>query len=246
MGGDARPSRTACEKCGTPVAPGAVECARCGVVFAKLRARRQPDAARLPPIEGRLPAPRDRAAHLLAGPTRAARIVGLLVLTWWTWQFARLGVDEAAAGSILHLPDLVFHEAGHVLFGFFGRFLTVLGGSLFQVVFPLVFAVAFLRQRNPYAAAVCTWWAGQNLVDVAPYIADARALQLILLGGHTGAEVEGHDWEYTLTTLGWTHLDTTIGLWTERAGVAVMIASIMWGVVSLRSKAGYAARRSRD
>lgn len=36
---------------------------------------------------------------------------------------------------------------------------------------------------------------GQSLTDVAPYINDARALQLVLLGGRTGAEVEGHDWE---------------------------------------------------
>src|SRR6185295_16754416 len=98
---------------------------------------------------------------------------------------------------------------------------------------PLVFAVAFLRQNNPFAAAVCTWWAGQNLVDVAPYIADARALQLVLLGGRTGAEVEGHDWEYILTTLGWTHLDVTIGLWTHRGGIVVMIASIVWALTAI-------------
>ena len=133
-------------------------------------------------------------------------------------------------GAVLHLPNLVFHEAGHVLFGFFGRFLTVLGGSLFQVVFPLVFAVAFLRQSNPFAAAVCTWWTGQNLLDVAPYIADARALQLVLLGGRTGAEVEGHDWEYILGQLGWSHLDVTIGRWTHRLGVLIMCTSIVWAV----------------
>jgi hypothetical protein len=36
--------------------------------------------------------------------------------------------------------------------------------------------------------------AGQSLMDLAPYVADARALRLPLLGGRTGAEVEGHDW----------------------------------------------------
>jgi ribosomal protein L40E len=225
---------TACEKCGAAVAPDAAECPRCGVVFAKLRARQEAEAASLPPIARPVATSRDPAGDILAGPARFARITGLVVLTWWTWWFARLGVNEAVGGSVLHMPNLVFHEAGHVLFGFFGRFMTVLGGSLFQVVFPLVFAIAFLRQKNPFAAAVCTWWAGQNLVDVAPYIADARALQLVLLGGRTGAEVEGHDWEYILTTLGWTHLDVTIGLWTQRIGLAVMIASIAWGAISVR------------
>jgi ribosomal protein L40E len=227
------PAMTTCVKCGAAVEAGATECPRCGVVFARLRPRRAADIVS-PPAPEPATAARDRAADVLAGPARIARTAGLLLLLWWTWQFARLGVDESTADSLLHLPDLVFHEAGHVLFGFFGRFLAVLGGSLFQVVFPLVFAVAFLRQKNPFAAAVCTWWAGQNLVDVAPYIADARALQLVLLGGHTGAEVEGHDWEYILTTLGWAHLDTTIGLWTERAGIFVMAGSIAWGAASLR------------
>ena len=114
--------------------------------------------------------------------------------------------------SVLHLPNLIFHEAGHVLFSPFGRFMTVLGGSLFQVLVPVVCAIAFLRQKDAFAAAVCTWWAGQNLLDLAPYIADARALQLVLLGGHTGAEVEGHDWEYLLTALGWMQHDRTLGL----------------------------------
>ena len=237
---------TACVKCGAPIEPEAAECPRCGVVFAKLRARREAEAAAPAPMERHDRTPRDPAGDALAGVTRIGRIAALAGLAFWTWRFARLGLTEAAMGSVLHLPDLVFHEAGHVLFGFFGRFLTVLGGSLFQVVFPLVFAVAFLRQKNPFAAAVCTWWAGQNLVDVAPYIADARALQLTLIGGRTGAEVEGHDWEYILTTLGWTHLDVTIGLWTHRLGLGVMFASLVRGVVSVRKRAEPLPSRRRS
>ena len=89
-----------------------------------------------------------------------------------------------------------------MLFGFFGRFMTVLGGSLFQFLVPLILAVAFLRQKTPFGAIVRLWWAGENLLDVAPYIADARALELVLLGGKTGAEVEGHDWEFLLPSSG--------------------------------------------
>ena len=128
--------------------------------------------------------------------------------------------------SFLHLPDLVFHEAGHILFAPFGQFMTVLGGSLTQVLIPVIAAVAFVRQEEAFSASVCAWWAGQNLVDLAPYIADARALQLVLLGGHTGAEVEGHDWEFTLNQLGIAHLDRTIGMFSYAVGVFVMVGSL--------------------
>jgi hypothetical protein len=216
-----------CPKCDSSVDPAATECARCGVVFAKLEQRALIERPLPSSIEKPQTAPRDPAAEAISGLVRIGRIATLLGLSVWTWQFARRGIG--GSDSVLHLPNLVFHEAGHVLFGLFGRFMTVLGGSLFQIVFPLVFAVAFLRQKNPFAASVCTWWAGQNFLDVAPYIADARALQLVLLGGRTGAEVEGHDWEYILTQLGWTHLDVKIGLGASRVGLMIMCASILWG-----------------
>ena len=158
---------------------------------------------------------------------RAAALVGLAA---WTWSFAREPMDAATA-SILHLPDLVFHEAGHILFGFFGRFIMVLGGSLFQFALPIALAVVFLRQKDQFGGAVCAWWAGQSLLDVAPYIADARALHMVLLGGQTGAEVEGHDWEYLLTRLGWLRFDVTLGLWARRLGLLMMLASIVWAAV---------------
>lgn len=172
------------------------------------------------------PDPLERAARL----GRALLILGLAA---WTWQFARRPMGAGVMDSVLHLPDLVFHEAGHVLFSPFGRFMTVLGGSLFQMMVPLALAGAFLRQRDAFGAAVCTWWAGENLLDLAPYIADSRALQLVLLGGHTGAEVEGHDWEYLLTSLGWLQHDRTLGLAAHRVGLIVMAAALGWGALYL-------------
>ena len=153
-----------------------------------------------------------------------ALIGGLAI---WTIQFARTPLSDDAMDSFLHLPDLVFHEAGHIIFSPFGRFITVLVGSLMQVLVPVVAAIAFVRQEDPFSAAICGWWAGQNLIDLAPYIADARALQLILLGGHTGAEVEGHDWEYILTQLRVTLLDHQIGMAAYGIGLAIMIASLV-------------------
>ena len=155
--------------------------------------------------------------------TRAALVVGLAI---WTVQFARTPLSADAMDSFLHLPDLIFHEAGHFIFAIFGRFMSVLGGSLLQFLIPLIAAIQFLRQHEPFGAAICTWWAGQNLVDLAPYIADSRALQLVLLGGKTGAEVEGHDWEFILTQLGVIHLDQLIGRWVHGIGIVIMLAAL--------------------
>jgi hypothetical protein len=222
-----------CPKCATPFEPGALECRGCGVVFAKL-AQRAALAAPVTaatalyeqePVDARAAVPERTHEQAVFAVGRGLVLAGLAV---WTWQLARMG--GAVMDSVLHLPDLVFHEAGHVLLGIFGRFIGVLGGSLFQFALPLILAGAFLRQRDQFGAAVCTWWAGQNLLDLAPYIADARALQLVLLGGRTGAEVEGHDWEYLLTELGWLHLDRALGQAAYWLGLAMMVGAILWGV----------------
>ncbi len=220
-----------CPKCSAPCEDDAVECARCGVIFAKLAkqlsAKALPVLPPPPNVEAEDRSPRSGVA------AAAARLLALGALAAWTWHFARAPMGTVEMESVLHLPNLVFHEAGHVILSLFGRFITVLGGSLFQFAVPLVFAVAFLRQHDQFAAAVCTWWAGQNLVDLAPYIADARALRLVLLGGHTGAEVEGHDWEYLLGTLGWMRHDLTLGLFARRAGLTIMVVAIAWGAVTI-------------
>jgi len=166
----------------------------------------------------------------LAPLTRWVRMALVAGLAWWTIQFARTPLSADSNNSFLHLPNLVFHEAGHIIFSPLGQFMTALGGSLLQVLIPLIAAIAFIRQAEAFGAAVCAWWAGQNLIDLAPYIADARALRMVLLGGRTGAEVEGHDWEFILTQLGIIHLDRQIGMGAYWIGLLVMIGSLVFAV----------------
>jgi len=170
---------------------------------------------------------------------RAGRIVLLLLLARWTWLFLAWPMREDVIGaSFLHLINLPFHEAGHVLFSPFGEFTTTLGGSLTQVLVPIVCAVAFLTTSwNPFGAAVMGWWAGENLMDVAIYINDARSLYLTLIGGQTGAEVEGHDWERLLMMTDSLHLDHRIANIAHFAGAALMIGCLMWALAAtIRAK----------
>src|SRR5216683_7847292 len=109
-----------CPKCAATCRDDATECAHCGIVFAKFE--RHSATARTavrPGLETRTPL----VADPLRGVTRLARGLVLAGLAVWTWQFARVPMGGGAIDSILHLPNLVFHEAGHVLFGFFGRFI---------------------------------------------------------------------------------------------------------------------------
>ena len=149
------------------------------------------------------------------------------LLTWWTVRFVSHPLDaQLVMDSFLHLVNLPFHEAGHVLFSPFGSFMTALGGSLLQIVIPLACAISFLRRDDRFAVCVCAWWVGQNLIDLAPYIGDARALQLVLIGGATGAEVEGHDWEAILQSLGWLRLDRQLAMGAHVLGSIVMVTSL--------------------
>jgi hypothetical protein len=173
----------------------------------------------------------------------AGRALVWLGLAWLFLGFARHGIASNHAGrSFLHLPNLVFHEAGHVLFGLFPRFLVVLGGSILQLVVPAVCAVAFWRRGDRFATAVGLWWMGQNFVDLAPYINDARSLRLVLLGGRTGAEVEGHDWEYLLQTLGLLQWDHILARLAHLSGLLVMLGALAWAALELRRQ--YREQRS--
>ena len=105
-------------------------------------------------------------------------------------------------GSFLDLVDLPIHETGHLLFRPFGDFISVAGGSLFQIIMPAVFVGYFVWSEKYYSAAIVLFWVGQSLLNVFVYAGDAVRMQLVLLGGLTGSEGGFHDWNYILSTFG--------------------------------------------
>lgn len=164
---------------------------------------------------------------------RAGRLVFLLLLVRWTWLFLAWPMRQDVIGSsFLHVVSIPFHEAGHIFFSPFGDLMTSLGGSLTQVLVPFLCLIAFLTTSpNPFGAAVMAWWAGENLMDVAVYIDDARSLGLVLLGGKTGAEVEGHDWEHILMLTGSLHRDHQLARAVQFAGAAIMVSALVVALV---------------
>ncbi|CAK8714724.1 Zincin peptidase [Candidatus Electrothrix laxa] len=161
------------------------------------------------------------------------RIIILAVLVTWGWKLIFVSIASNGAGeSFLHLVNTPFHEAGHVFFRPFGSFLTSLGGTLGQLLMPLVCTTVFLLQtRDTFAASVGLWWFGENFLDIAPYIGDARAGVLPLLGGNTGhsSPYGFHDWEFLLTETGLLRYDQPIARLSHGIGSVIMLLAVAWG-----------------
>ena len=153
------------------------------------------------------------------------RGVGLAVLSVLSWQVLARGVSFSSPGVVLGILDganFIFHEAGHVLFSFFGQFLGILGGSLTQVAIPVMCTGYFVRHHQPAASAATLFWTGESITNVAIYIADARVMGLPLHGG------EGviHDWNYLLGRLNQVNHAESLGRLVFAAGVIAILSAL--------------------
>ena len=105
---------------------------------------------------------------------------------------------------------LIVHEAGHTFFGLLGfRFLTILGGSLFQILLPLAILGYCWINRKYIGLQFSYLLVGFSLLDVATYAADGSARQLPLIGG---LGKESHDWYNLLVRMNALEYDFTIGI----------------------------------
>ncbi len=126
-------------------------------------------------------------------PVRLPAFVGGVSFSVWILYFAFSG-DRWV--PILDGANLLFHEAGHPFFGALGERLGVYGGTLGQLVFPVVTTAYFWRLRSTGSFFVCGVWVFENLLNIARYMADARAQLLPLVGGGE------HDWTEILSRWG--------------------------------------------
>ncbi len=118
--------------------------------------------------------------------------------------------------------NLIIHEAGHVIFMFFGEFFHILGGSLFQMLFPSLFVLYFYRKQNYFSASLLLFWVGQNIVNVSVYASDALNMELPLLGG----DLSGHDWNNLLQMTNTLEYTNTIGTSIFYLGVITIFCAV--------------------
>ena len=123
---------------------------------------------------------------------------------------------------VLDSFNLALHEAGHPLVGMFSDRLMVYGGTLFQLGFPLAVAWHFHRRDQAVGVAVAWVWLGENLLNVARYMADARAQVLPLVGDGE------HDWTEILSRWGLLASDVRLAGLLRVVATLVMVGACVW------------------
>jgi hypothetical protein len=158
------------------------------------------------------------------------RLAALLLMAAWgtsVW-FGRM----TEAPTVLHLTVILFHEAGHVIFMPFGETLRVAGGTLGQLLMPLICAVSLFRRADNFGAALCLAWTGMSLMDASVYAYDAANPLLPLIGGGTG-EDSFHDFIFLFDRFG--QLGNARG-WARlmhALGAIGMLAALAWSALLL-------------
>ncbi|HZV59290.1 MAG TPA: hypothetical protein VFF42_03055 [Candidatus Eremiobacteraceae bacterium] len=118
--------------------------------------------------------------------------------------------------------NLMFHEAGHVIFSWLGRTIMILGGTLGELLVPLICAIYFFTQREVFGVAFSVFWFFENFPYIGTYMADARAGALPLVGGGE------HDWEMLFTQWGLIMQDQSIGGTVRFLGWLGMFGTMAW------------------
>lgn len=136
-----------------------------------------------------------------------------------------LGIGFCSEPGFVFLLDhanLLFHEAGHPFYGLFSERLAVYGGTLGQLTFPVILMVSFWRKRHAVSFAAGWVWFFENFLNIARYMADARALALPLVGGGE------HDWNDIFFRWRVLSYDLEIAQVTRVIGWVGMGAAVVW------------------
>jgi hypothetical protein len=139
-----------CPKCQHKLHEQSEICPYCGIVFEKYlkyHAERTDQQDSQPPMvtlyEEHEAEPLTGFLFYEAQQSTSAYFIGRSIifagLIIWSWQLISPSIESNAVGnSFLHRVNLPFHEAGHIIFRPFGAFITSLGGTLGQLLMPLI------------------------------------------------------------------------------------------------------------
>ena len=150
-------------------------------------------------------------------------------IAWCAFYLVLIG-NAALGGTLFQWFDLVFvpvHEGGHLLFGYFGHWIMVFGGTFLQLFAPFALAVYFIFRRQVPGTAFCVFFFFEQFLPIGTYMADAQCqcLQYVTVGDPEMAE---HDWFYLFSHAGVLEHDTQIGNVFRALGWIGMIGTVAW------------------
>ena len=159
------------------------------------------------------------------------------LVAWLVFYVAFLAYAFSAHGGFLFIDNanLVVHEGGHNLFGWFGPTLMLWGGTLLQWLVPFLLAAYFFTQRETAGFAFCLFFFFENWLYTATYMADARAQELPLVTTGDPDFVE-HDFYAIFCSMGVLNYDTKIAAVVRILGWCGMLAAIGWLAVKAGNK----------
>jgi hypothetical protein len=151
------------------------------------------------------------------------------LVAWLVFYVGFLAYAFSAHDGFLFIDtaNLVVHEGGHNLFGWFGPTLGLWGGTLLQWLVPFLLAAYFFTQRQTTGFVFCLFFFFENWLYTATYMADARAQVLPLVTTGDPDFVE-HDWYAIFSSLGVLNHDTQIAAVVRVLGWCGMIAVVIW------------------
>ena len=155
---------------------------------------------------------------------------------WIVFYVAFLGYAFSEHGGFLFIdmPNLIVHEGGHNLFGWFGHTLGLWGGTLLQWLVPFLLAAYFFAQRQVTGFVFSLFFFFENWLYTATYMADARAQVLPLVTTGDPDFVE-HDFYAIFSSLGVLNHDTQIAAVVRLLGWCGMLAVTGWLVMRSRT-----------
>jgi hypothetical protein len=158
------------------------------------------------------------------------------LVAWLIFYLAFLAYAFSAHGGFLFIDsaNLVVHEGGHNLFGWFGARLGLWGGTLLQWLVPLLLAIYFFTQRQIAGFVFCLFFFFENWLYSATYMADAR-VQLLPLVTTGDSDFVEHDFYAIFSSLGVLNHDTQIAAVVRLLGRCGMLACVAW--LASRSRA---------
>ncbi len=150
-----------------------------------------------------------------------SRVAGIAWIVFYL-LFLLYAAADSVGFLIIDYVNLIIHEGGHFFFSWFGHTIMILGGTLGELIVPLLCAAYFWWKRETTAVAFCSFWFFENFLYIGTYMSDARTSALPLVGS------EDSDWTLLFTQWGILVHDQQIGHTMRVLGWLGMLGTVAW------------------